>query len=146
MNEYPTVRKRTRARPTAEINLTNLVDVTMVLLIVFILISPMIKEGLEVKLPETTTSTILEQEQSILVVCDKSGKVFVQDKRVTVNQVGEAVKSLKRSRPDAIVLLRADTELAYGTVISVMDAIRSAGITNVGMVTQKADSAAGKSK
>lgn len=130
-------RSQRRMSTLHDVNVTNLIDVTMVLLIIFILMTPMIQEGFKMSLPKTTTADPLEESEAILVVLSKDGKLLVDGAIVSsATQVGDRVLLLHRQKPDKPVLVRSDESLQYGAVIQVIDNIRSVGVTNVGLVTE----------
>jgi biopolymer transport protein TolR len=129
--------QRRRVKTLNEVNITNLVDVIMVLLIIFILIAPLIKEGIKIEIPETSKSSPLSQEESILIRINKEGKFYLDNKRVGEPSLVERVKALKQQYPKNMVLIEADKGLVYGKVVGVMDKLRSAGIEEVGLVTEK---------
>jgi biopolymer transport protein ExbD len=131
------MRSREHLSTLSDVNVTNLVDVTMVLLIIFILVSPFIQMGIEVKTPEVADPTPLQMERSILVEIDKDAQVYLDHQPVMIEDVGPAVALAKQSLPDAPVLIEADGRVAYEVPLQVMDQIRQAGVTTLSLVTQK---------
>jgi len=131
------MRGKRRLSTLADINVTNLVDVTLVLLIIFILVAPFIQMGIEVKTPEVTDPKPLQQENSILIEIDKDAKVYLDRKRVVIEDIGPAVARVKQALPDAPVLIEADGRVAYEVPLQVMDQIRQAGVTSISLVTQR---------
>jgi biopolymer transport protein ExbD len=131
------MRSREHLSTLSDGNVTNLVDVTMVLLIIFILVSPFIQMGIEVKTPEVADPTPLQMERSILVEIDKDAQVYLDHQPVMIEDVGPAVALAKQSLPDAPVLIEADGRVAYEVPLQVMDQIRQAGVTTLSLVTQK---------
>ena len=127
----------------ADINMTPMIDVMLVLLIIFMVAAPMLTTGVDVNLPEAKTGKSLESEALTVTMTDDGriqfGKTFVQ-LGVLQKQLREAAK-LDRKRP---VLVRADHNLPYGRVITVVDSIREAGFSQVGFVTQASLKAEGK--
>lgn len=118
------------------VNVTNLVDVTMVLLIIFILITPLIQEGFNLSLPKTRAAEPLEERDAILVALTKDDKVLVNGRRVTFEEVADQVLAEHRVDRRKPVLIKSDESLTYGKVMSVIDAVRAAGIENVGLVSE----------
>jgi len=118
----------------ADINITPLVDVVLVLLLIFMLTAPVLQSGVEVAVPQTRTVNQLTEEHEVITI-DKNQNVFLQDKPVNIhdlpNQLGSTAKNTKR-----VVYIRADKEVPFGAFASVMDAVKQAGITNISIVTQ----------
>jgi biopolymer transport protein TolR len=120
----------------AEINVTPLVDVVLVLLIIFMVTAPLMQRGVDVDLPRTAAQTSANEERLIISV-DRNGKIFINDVNIPMedlkDQVQKRVPTLKNKNA---VFLRADRTLQYGTVMQVMDEIKRAGVPTVGMVTE----------
>ena len=121
-------------RPLAEINVTPLVDVMLVLLIISLVAAPMLERGIKLDLPATETATEIE-EPRVIVAVDRNGRIQINDRPVHPDLLAQQMKTLAATRPDETVFLRADRFLAYGEVLLVMDRIRKAGVTRVAMVT-----------
>ncbi len=138
------MRSREHLSTLSDVNVTNLVDVTMVLLIIFILVSPFIQMGIEVKTPEVADPTPLQMERSILVEIDKDAQVYLDHKPVVIEDIGPAVALARQSLPEAPVLIEADGRVAYEVPLQVMDQIRQAGVTTLSLVTQKSQEPPGQ--
>ncbi|MDX1623716.1 MAG: biopolymer transporter ExbD [Gemmatimonadota bacterium] len=117
----------------AEINVTSLVDVTIVLLIMFMIIAPISQGGIEVRVPRAETAP-LPSSEAILVSMDEEGKVFVDRTEVRPEAAGEVLEQIRSSRGLSRVYVRADESVAYGRVARLMASIREAGFENVGLV------------
>lgn len=126
--------RRSARRPVAEINVTPLVDVMLVLLIISMLAAPMLERGLRLDLPATETATDI-QETRIVVSVDRNGRIQINDRPVHPELLFDQMKSLAASSPGETVFLRADRQLPYGEVLTVMDRIRKAGVTRLSLVT-----------
>lgn len=126
-------RRAGRAR-LAEINVTPMVDVMLVLLIISMVAAPMLQRGIQLDLPATETATDIE-EARVVVSLDREARIRVNDKPVHPELLVEHMQALARSYPDETVFLRADKLLPYGEVLLVMDSIRKAGITRIALVT-----------
>ena len=132
------MRGKRRLSTLAEVNVTNLVDVTLVLLIIFILVAPFIRQGIDVKTPEVSDPKPLQMDRSILIEIDKDAKIYLDRKLVLTEDIGPAVFQARQTLPEAPVLIEADERVSYGTFIEVTDLIRRAGVTDISLVTQKA--------
>ena len=133
-------RTRGRRRAMAEINVTPLVDVMLVLLIISMVASPMLQRGIQLQLPETESATDI-QEARVVVSVDREARIRINDKPVHFDLLQERMRVLAVSNPTETVFLRADRTLPYGEVLIVMDKIRVAGITRVSLVTVPLESA-----
>ena len=118
----------------ADINITPLVDVVLVLLLIFMLTAPVLQSGIVVAVPQTRSVNQLTEEHTVITI-DKDQNVFLQDKPVNIHdlaaQLGHTPKNTKR-----VVYVRADQKVPFGSFASVMDAVKQAGITNISIVTQ----------
>jgi biopolymer transport protein TolR len=119
----------------AEINITPLVDVVLVLLLIFMLTAPVLQSGVEVAIPKTRTVNQLTEERMVVTI-DREQNVFLQDKPVNVNQLPALLKATGKPDAKRIIYLRADERVPFGAFASVMDAVKQAGITNISIVTQ----------
>ena len=120
----------------AEINITPLVDVVLVLLLIFMLTAPVLQSGIDVAIPKTRTVNQVT-EQRMVVTIDKEQNVFLQDKPVNVNQLPSLLKNAGKGDPTKqVIYLRADERVPFGAFASVMDAVKQAGITNISIVTR----------
>jgi biopolymer transport protein ExbD len=127
--------RRRHFRSVAEINVTSLVDIMMVLLVIFMLTAPLLQTGVQVKLP-TAKSVAIKETEAIVVTVSKDGVVFVNDAQTPLDAIGSTLKSLRESGEER-VFVRGDTDVPYGVVLSVIGEIKAAGITNVGMITER---------
>lgn len=120
----------------AEINITPLVDVVLVLLLIFMLTAPVLQSGVEVAIPKTRTVNQLTEERMVVTI-DREQNVFLQDKPVNVNDLPRLLRTGSKADPSKrIIYLRADERVPFGAFASVMDAVKQAGITNISIVTQ----------
>jgi biopolymer transport protein TolR len=120
----------------AEINITPLVDVVLVLLLIFMLTAPVLQSGVDVAIPKTRTVNQLTEERMVVTI-DREQNVFLQDKPVNVNQLPALLRTTGNADPSKkIIYLRADERVPFGAFASVMDAVKQAGITNISIVTQ----------
>ena len=120
----------------AEINVTPLVDVMLVLLIIFMITAPMLQHQVEVNLPEVTNKPQAASEEQLVLTVTKEGSVFLNSTAYTLEALRPQLQVLSQAQPDQEMFLRADAEVPYGTVVKVMDAVKKAGILRLGMITQ----------
>ena len=120
----------------SEINVTPFVDVMLVLLIIFMVTAPLMQQGIDVDLPQTTTQVLrLEQEPLVLSV-QRDGKTFLGKQEIASGDLVAKLRAVFASRGDKDLYLRADREAPYGIVAKVMAAARNAGATKLGIVTE----------
>jgi biopolymer transport protein TolR len=132
------------ARLQANINITPLVDVVLVLLIIFMVMAPQMRKGPDVTLPNTTKPTDQGDERGkILVTIDEAGKLWIDDQPVAPEHFGEDLRAAAGSEPDPKVVIRADSRLNIGEVRRAMLAIEDAGFEGVGLISKPAGSKAG---
>jgi biopolymer transport protein TolR len=126
-------------RALAEINVTNLVDVVLVLLIIFMISAPLLQSGIEVDLPKTTTAALDESAEGVVVSIDKKGGIFINDVWVTLDKFESRVdQELKRINKSS-VFLRADSLVRYGVVVDVIGRLKLMGIDELGLITARDD-------
>jgi len=130
--------KRTRYTSLSEINVTNLVDVTLVLLIIFMITAPLLQTGIEVELPKTQAAR-LNVREGVVVSISKDGSIFIDDIKVTRKNFAATLLKNYESAGQKSVLLRADKSVSYGKVMDVMGQIKRAGIHNIGLVVEPLD-------
>jgi biopolymer transport protein TolR len=123
-------------RPLSEINVTPLVDVMLVLLIIFMVTAPMMQQGLDVDLPETTTQPLRLQPESLILTVKKDGTVLLANVVVPAEELEEKLKAVLEGRENDDIFLRADKEAPYGAVVKVMAAARAGGAKALGVVTE----------
>jgi biopolymer transport protein TolR len=125
-----------KKRLVSEINVTPLVDVMLVLLIIFMVTAPMMTQGLNVDLPETTAKALRQEEKPIIVSIDKNGAIDINNiPQARAVMVQELQKSYAVNK-DQTILLRADKIVPYGQVATVMADIQSVGFNKIGMITK----------
>ncbi len=127
---------RGRRGLVADINVTPLVDVMLVLLIIFMVTAPMMTQGLEVNLPETTTKSLRQQEEPLMVSISKEGNVYLGKIKVELSFLRQQLERLPEEKKKQAIYLRADQEVPYGMVIKTMAEIKLAGFEKLGMITR----------
>ncbi|MGA3210896.1 MAG: biopolymer transporter ExbD [Terriglobales bacterium] len=122
-------------RALADINITPLVDVVLVLLVIFMLTAPILQSGIEVAVPKTKTVKQITEERLVITV-DRQQRVFLGNDPININEIGDKLKQRIRDPQGQSIFLRADEEVPFGAFATVMDAVKQAGISNVSIVTQ----------
>jgi biopolymer transport protein TolR len=125
-----------RKQLVSDINVTPLVDVMLVLLIIFMVTAPMMTQGLDVDLPETTTKSLRQEENPIVVTIDRDGKISLDKHEVTRKILYQELSGLDQLRKENPIYLKADKAVAYGVVVKIMADIKKAGFDKLGMITQ----------
>jgi biopolymer transport protein TolR len=123
-----------RQTSLSDINVTNLVDVTLVLLVIFMIASPLMQMGVQVNLPKASTNAI-ETKNNVTVTVRKDATMYVDDELVPLTALAAELKAAIAAGKQG-VLIRGDKEVSYGAVIKVLDTVRKAGIQDVGLVTE----------
>ncbi|MFP6625482.1 MAG: biopolymer transporter ExbD [Deltaproteobacteria bacterium] len=118
------------------INVTPLVDVMLVLLVIFMITSPMIQQGVAVDLPRASTAPLDAEEFSLVVSVTSDGTVYLNDNPVELSVLGQRLSAVMKERPLQVVYLRADRAVSYGEVVSVVAAVKAAGVERLGMITE----------
>ncbi len=131
-------RRRTQTA-LAEINITPLVDVVLVLLLIFMLTAPVLQSGIDVAIPHTRSTATLTEERMVVTI-DKDSNVYLQangaDKQINLADLPGLLTTTSNDPSKKTVYVRADERVQFGTFASVMEAVKSAGITNISIVTQ----------
>jgi biopolymer transport protein TolR len=131
---FSTMNGQTRSS-LAEINITPLVDVVLVLLIIFMITEPVLQSGIQVNVPKTKTVQQIT-EQRMVVTIDKDQQVFLNDQPVNIHDLAVKLHQAGVDPTHQAIYLRADQTVPFGAFASVMDAVKQSGITNVSIVTQ----------
>jgi biopolymer transport protein TolR len=119
----------------ADINITPLVDVVLVLLVIFMLTAPVLQSGIEVNVPKTRTVKQIT-EPRVVVTINSASQIFVGDKAVNIHDLPDAIRQPGTDPSKQVIYLRADERVQFGAFATVMDAVKQAGITNISVVTQ----------
>ncbi len=122
-------------RAMAEINVTNLVDVVLVLLIIFMITAPMMQSGVDIKLPKSTESP-RDVSAGIVVSITKDQQIYIDNYKIPRDQFESRLRTIREVKKFRPVYVRADEETPYGVVMEIMSKIKKLGIQNVGLVTE----------
>lgn len=127
----------------ADINITPLVDVVLVLLIIFMITAPVLQSGIDVAVPKTRSVKEITEQRQVLTI-DRNQRVFLGDQPINVNEIPQRLRVSRGDPSKQIIYLRADERVPFGAFASVMDAVKQAGITNISIVTQPIENGAAK--
>jgi biopolymer transport protein TolR len=119
----------------AEINITPLVDVVLVLLVIFMLTAPVLQSGITVAVPKTHTVQAITQQRQVVTI-NRKQEVFLDDTPINLSDLTDKLKAGENGAAQHVIYLRADEKVPFGAFASVMDAVKQAGITNISIVTQ----------
>ncbi len=120
----------------SQINVTPLVDVMLVLLVIFMVTAPIIQQGVQVNLPQAKAGAITGTEELLVVTIAKNGKVYLNDTAMTLDELGNKLRAIRKLQADKQVYLRADQDVRYGLVMKTIAEIKQAGIERLGMITR----------
>lgn len=130
-------RGRGSRRPMAEINVTPMVDVMLVLLIIFMVAAPLLTAGVPIDLPDSKAKAISDEDNKPLEVSiRKDGKIFVGETEVTEERIVTILTSMTENDPDRRIYIRADKGLDYGRVMSILGTINGAGFNKVALISE----------
>lgn len=134
------MKKNSAPPPVVDINVTPMVDVMLVLLIIFMVITPMLSKGISVDLAKTRNPIAMsaaDKEDAVLVAVSRDGRVFLGSTPTTADALPPKVKDLLTNRLDKTVYLKSDARARYEKVVDVIDNLRSAGVDQLGMLTEE---------
>jgi biopolymer transport protein TolR len=130
-------------RPIPDINVTSLVDVTMVLLIVFMVAAPIMKSSLDISVPQAATATPTDKD-GVTILLRKDGKIMIDETVVDESSFDVSFKQIYSSNAGEPVFLKADGEVPYSRVLTIIDALRQDSVLNLGLVAEPKQSAHGR--
>src|ERR1700760_172914 len=126
-----------RYRPLAEINVTPLVDVMLVLLIIFMVTAPLMTSGVSVDLPKTNAQQLNSDSEPLTVSIKADGTIFLQDQGVDIADLVTKLQATAKNNPDRRIFVRGDKDLAYGRIMEVMGTITQGGFTKVALLAEQ---------
>ena len=124
----------------SDINVTPMVDVMLVLLIIFMVVTPMLQKGAAVDMAKTDNPIAMldaDKEDAVLIAVTKDGQVWLGNDKIPIDQLTGKVKDRLEKRTDKRVFVRADAHAKYGAVVDVVDNVRSAGVSDLGLLTEQ---------
>jgi biopolymer transport protein ExbD len=124
----------------AAINVIPMADIMLVLLIIFMVITPMLHKGVSVEMAAAQNVDKMQaadKDNAIIVAVTRDGKTYLGNQQISLNQITDEVKTKISNRLDKTVYIRADARAKYGDVVKAVDAVRSAGVENLGLLTEK---------
>ncbi|HEX5276635.1 MAG TPA: protein TolR [Fluviicoccus sp.] len=137
----PSPFERPRRRLMSDMNVVPYIDVMLVLVVIFMVTAPMLTQGLKVELPEAAADTInIDSEEPVVITVKSDGGYWLKqgskaDKRLTLEDMIQALHAVEQAQPKAQILLNADARVDYGKVVKLMAALQQAGLTRVGLLT-----------
>jgi len=132
------IKKKRKHRIISELNITNLVDVTFALLIIFMITAPLMTQGVQVDLPETESENV-EVNESIQVSINERNEIFIDQERISLLAFKKRFREVFAGRTDVPVFINADKRVPYGLVIRVISDIQNAGVVKLGFLTLPLD-------
>ncbi|MCC8417710.1 MAG: protein TolR [Rickettsia endosymbiont of Bryobia graminum] len=126
---------RSRRNLVSEVNVTPLVDVMLVLLIIFMITSPILVSGINVDLPETTSAPLSGQDEPLVITINSKKELYLLDTKITRENLAEKLINITKEKKDARIFVRGDKNVSYGDVVAVVAEIHSAGFTKVSLVS-----------
>ena len=120
--------------PMSEINMTPLIDVMLVLVVIFIITAPLLASSIKLDLPRADGAKPNDAPKFVMLVLDKTGQAFIDDKPVAKTELGERLAQIARQNPETELQLRADEAVPYGNVVEIIGAAQKAGLNRLGFV------------
>jgi len=133
-------KRTTSLGAVSDINVTPMVDVMLVLLIIFMVITPMLQHGTSVNMAKATNTRDMQdadKEDAVLLAVTRDGKVFLQSDRLQPDQITTKVKDMLADKLNKTVYVKSDRDAKYGVVVEVVDNVRAAGVDSLGLLTEK---------
>jgi biopolymer transport protein TolR len=138
--------RRRRYVPIADINVTPMVDVMLVLLVIFMITAPLLTVGVPVDLPQTQANAIKDPEEPMSVSINAEGKVFLQDAEIELTALVPRLRAIAGTNPDLRIFVRGDKTVDYGRVMEVMGTINAGGFNKVALITAPPQDAPAKGR
>jgi biopolymer transport protein TolR len=135
-----------RYRPLAEINVTPMVDVMLVLLIIFMVTAPLMTSGVSVDLPKTNANPLNSDSEPLTVTIKADGSIFLQDQGIEIADLVGKLQAIAKNNPERRIFVRGDKDLAYGRIMEVMGTITQGGFTKVALLAEQTAAPAAAAK
>ena len=129
---------RRKSHPMAEINVTPMVDVMLVLLVIFMITAPLLTVGVPVDLPKTKAEAMQDPDEPLVVSINKEGKIFLQEAELTIDKLGPRVAAISNNNPDVKIFIRGDQAVNYGKIAEVLGQLVSAGFRHLALISDSA--------
>ena len=129
--------RRARYRPLAEINVTPLVDVMLVLLIIFMVTAPLMTSGVSVDLPKTNAQPLNSDSEPLTVSIKADGSIFLQNQAIELSDLVAKLQAIAKNNPERRIFVRGDKDLPYGRIMQVMGTITQGGFTKVALLAEQ---------
>lgn len=133
------IARKGRRRLNSEINVTPFVDVMLVLLVIFMVTSPMLVAGIEVDLPRTKSAPLAGDDEPLVLSIDKGGNFYIQETKIESKQLQAKLKALAKEKHEIRIFVRGDQAINYGKVMELFSLVKETGFTNVSLVTDIAE-------
>jgi biopolymer transport protein TolR len=138
---------RRKFAPMAEINVTPMVDVMLVLLVIFMVTAPLLTVGVPVELPKTKAEAMTDPDEPLVISVKKDGTLFLQETAIKLEEVGPRLAAITQNKPDTTIYVRADKDTNYGAFAQVLGELQANGFNKVGLITDAKEPApAGQTK
>jgi len=138
--------KRGRHRPMAEINITPMVDVMLVLLIIFMVTAPLLTSSVNVDLPKAQASSAPQDDKPLTISVNAAGLIFLQDEQIELPELVAKLQAISQGKSDKKILVRGDKGNSYGRMLEVMATITQGGFTHMALLSDPSGSAAAATK
>jgi biopolymer transport protein TolR len=135
--------KATAAPVMAAPNIIPMADIMLVLLIIFMVVTPMLQKGMSVEMAKVANPTDMpnaDRDDAIIVGISRSGDIFIGNQKTALDQITSSIRDRIENRVDKTVFIKSDARAKYGDVVKVVDEVRSAGVDNVGLLTDRLES------
>ena len=126
---------RRKFSPMAEINVTPMVDVMLVLLVIFMITAPLLTVGVPVELPKTKAESMTDPDEPLVITVKKDGTLFLQETAIKMEEVGPRLAAITANKPDTTIYVRADKDTNYGAFAQVLGELQANGFNKVGLIT-----------